>query len=44
MIKLILELLARFIDFCIEWAWFIIPLWAFYFIAVMLMISSVKRW
>lgn len=40
----ILRLLSRFVDFCLKWAWFIIPMWAFYFIAVMLMISSVKRW
>lgn len=39
----ILRLLFRFIDFYLEWAWLIVPLWAFYFIAVMLIISSVKR-
>ena len=39
----ILRLLFRFIDFYLEWAWLIIPLWTFYFIAVMLIISSVKR-
>ena len=38
MIKLILELLTRFVDFCLEWAWLIVPMWAFCFIAVMLII------
>lgn len=43
MMDYILRLLSRFVDFYLEWAWFILPLWAFYFIAVMLIISSVKR-
>lgn len=42
MMDYILRLLSRFVDFYLEWAWFILPLWAFYFIAVMLIISSVK--
>ena len=36
--------ITLFIDFCLRWAWLIIPMWAFYFIAVILIISSVKRW
>nr|DAK57620.1 MAG TPA: hypothetical protein [Caudoviricetes sp.] len=31
-------LLFQFIDFCLDWAWLIVPIWAFCFIAVMLII------
>lgn len=34
----ILKLLSRFIDFYLDWAWLIVPIWAFCFIAVMLII------